>query len=342
MSGNQTTLVGVFYRERWRSSDSDFAIAFLEDGTCIKGESEEGDLQFGLTYQFFGTWVDSEQHGKQFAYEVYTVKEPLSRGGIVVYLEKYAPNIGTTLAGRLYDAFEGEAVRILRTNPELAAKTVKGGDVEKFKAAAAALQLLAKFEDTKIELTQLFHGRGFSGKCIEECVAKLGILAPARIKRDPFWMLVEKLPSAGFDRCNKLYIDLGLPKNKLKRQMICMWHAIRGDRSGNTWMPYDLAVNRLKAAISDAPLKVKKAVTLGKRSRWLSLHKDGNGNWWIAENEKAFAENYLAKRLGILNGWQSPPSDSTPTSPEPPAVLSPNGLHATAALEARATYDDGI
>lgn len=310
MADDKSTLVGVFQSVKWRSNDSDFLIGFLDDGTCIKGDAEEGSLEFGLTYQFFGKWIEND-HGRQFAFDIFTIKDPHSRTGIIVYLEKYAPNIGTITAGKLYDHFAGEAVRVLRLTPDIAARAVNG-NVAKFKEAAEALQLLARFEDVKIELTNLFAGRGFSGKCIEACVEKWGILAPARIKRDPFCLLVEKMPSAGFDRCNRLYLDLGLKKGRLKRLMICMWNAVRGDRTGNTWMPADLAVNRLKGSVSDVVIdqkKIRKTIKLGTRSRWLSLTKDANGNFWIAENDKAFAEKTMAEKLAELNGWTAPPND---------------------------------
>lgn len=304
-------IIGGFESHKYRS-DEGWIVGYLDDGTCITGTCEEGSLVPGMIYQFFGNWIEKEGYGKQFAFEVFVVKEPNSRTGVVAYLEQYAPGIGVVWAGKLYDAFGGDAVMRLRTDPVLAAKAT-GGNVEKFKVAAAELQRLSKFEDTKVKLTTLFHGRGFGAKAIEACVKRWGIFAPQRIMHDPFCLLVEKIPGAGFERCNALYDALGKPKNRLKRLMIFMWHAIRSDRTGNTWIPMDFAFSRLTSTIPEeiSIKKRKKILELGTRSSWLSVHRDQDGKFWIAEKEKAASEAYVAKRITELVRW-TPPDDDTP------------------------------
>lgn len=303
----RTDLIGVYANTRFRSTDSTFVIGFLEDGTCVKGNAEEGELIPGCPYQFFGAWEEHAKHGRQFKFQQFLKKEPHSRHGLVAYLERYAPNIGPTLAARLYDAFGSEAVKVLRTQPEQAAAACDRLTIEKAIEASHALKELVALEDTKIELTNLFAGRGFPGALVDACVAKWHILAPAKVRRDPFTLLVNGMTGCGFARCDRLYLDLGLPPDRLKRQVICLWHVINSDMSGNTWIAAHDAMTQLKQHVSGAAVKPKKAVRAGVLSGWLAKRIDAEGKWWLADGQRATNEKYLAERLLDLDALASVP-----------------------------------
>lgn len=290
-------LTGIYETTRWRAKDdSNYTIGLLDDGIAVCGTAEEGALIPGCSYLFRGRWDESAKFGKQFKFVQFVQREPASRHGLVHYLARYAPGIGPVIAGQLYDAFGGEACKVLRTKPELAVSAAPRLTIERAHAAARALQALAALEETKIELTNLFAGRGFPGLLVDACCEKWGILAPRRVRRDPFTLLVNKLPGCGFLRCDRLYMDLGHNPGKLKRQMICLWHALNSDTSGNTWIPESQAIAALEAAVSGAKLKPEKALALGVRARWLARLEHGQERW-IADYERAKSERELAEQL---------------------------------------------
>ena len=310
MASKQTSYVGVFDRVKWRAPDeSNRIIGTLEDGVTVLGVAEEGELVPGLPYEFFGIESIHEDYGKQLKFTMFTQKEPHSRHGVVAYLERYAPGVGPAVATRLWDAFGADAVKTLRTQPEAVVAIATIGrflTLEKAQAASQALKAIAELEDTKIELTNLFAGRGFPGVLIEECITRWRILAPARIRRDPFSLLVYEMPGCGFARCDRLYTDLGLPLDRLKRQVICLWHVLHSDSSGNTWVPAEVAVERLGSMVSGAKVRPKKAILLGCRAGWLARRKDDAGKLWLAEGDRARAEAYLAEKLVELSKWELP------------------------------------
>ena len=249
-------LTGVLNRERWRPSSSDidagnhFVIADLEDKTSIKGNAAPGELIPGLTYRFFGNWDDPHpKYGRTFCFRQFTKAEPHSRFGLVKYLARYAPGVGPRIAGMLYDAFGSDACKTLRTDPERASGAVKGLTPEKAREASKVLQELSLLEDTKIELTNLFAGRGFPSILVDQVIARWGVFSPKRIQKDPFSLLVYGFAGCGFARCDRLYMDLGLPPTKLKRQMICAWHTIREDRQGHTWLPIGQIDQLVKSSV---------------------------------------------------------------------------------------------
>lgn len=275
-----------------------------KDGTIrLKGDDNEAELVVGLSYRFYGKWDNHHKHGWQFVFRQFVKIEPHSRVGVARYLARYAPGIGSTLANRLFDAFGTDACKVLRNDPASAVAAVKGLKFEVAQAAGRALAEIVELEDTKIELTNLFSGRGFPGSLIDTVIKRWGILAPKRIARDPFTLLVNDLPGCGFSRCDRLYLDLGLNPARLKRQAICAWHVLHSDSSGHTWFPYDKVSQGLLQLIGGAKVETKRAMKLAIRAGWLSSKKDASGAWWFAEAQKAMNETRLAERIRELQEW---------------------------------------
>lgn len=300
-----------------------FVIAFVDvdDGHStarhsVKGECNPDELLPGIRFKFFGKWGKSQNRGdRQFpaAFEFSQVvrMEPHSRGGMCQYLTKFAPGIGYATAGTLWDAFGSEAARTLRSDPEEVAKRLPKLPISTLKAASEALKLHAATEDTRIELATLFDGRGFPAKLVDHCIAKWGVHAPRIIRHDPFKLLINRMPGCGFDRCDKLYMDLGLPPDRMKRQFACIWRKLQEDSSGHTWHPIRLAAEAVKEKISgctEENLNWKKALLLGQRAGWIkvvSYPVESSGiepqkQYWIAEARKADAEDRLVESIAAI------------------------------------------
>jgi len=197
-------------------------------------------------------------------------------------------NFGQSKARKLLaEVGAKKCLAVLKADPEKVAH-VTGITLKQAKQLANLLIEVEQFEATRMQLVQLFEGRGFSQQLIEEAIKDFGVCAADRIKRDPFTMLVRRYPSAGFSRCDQLYMDLGLPQHRLKRQTICLWHQIQ-QASGSIWIRADEASVELSRLIS-SHVNPSKAIELGLRAKWLSCHKDRDGNTWLAEREDAINE----------------------------------------------------
>lgn len=320
-----TEITGTLRREHWRPKDchetgDSFVIASLEDGTSLKGNAPVGELTPGLPYKFVGQW-ESEAggrfgNGKTFKFQGFYKADPHSRMGVIKYLSKYAQGVGPAIAGVLYDIYGTDAVKNLRLDPEKAANDVNESvkrnafSVADAVAASRVLKSLALLEDTRIELANLLSGRGFPGQFLDTVLSKWGPLAAVRIKRDPLSLMVFGFPGCGFARCDKLYIDLGLPPGRVKRQMLCLWKALRDDGGGHTWQPVAWAEGQLKRAIAGAPPMINRALRLGVKSGWLAVHRDERGSVWVAQGEAAAAERTAVDAVARLARWELPPACS--------------------------------
>jgi len=296
----KSDIIGTIDRIKWRAPDSNYVIAGLEDGTTIVGNAAEGDLFPGITYQFFGDWDENAKFGRQFKFVQLVKQEPHSRHGVVCYLARYAPGVGNGIAAQLFDAFGSTAVQVLRTDPEQAARRCPRLTIEKAKLASQALKQLLRLEDTKIDLTNLFAGRGFNTTLVDAVVAKWGILAPERVRRDPFSLLVHGFASCGFARCDRLYADLGLPQEKIKRQVICLWHVLREESNGSTWHDSRAVVRKMAEAVGGVTTRPGRAIKVGVRAGWIAVKVDAEGRRWLAEGQKAKNEKFLAERISEL------------------------------------------
>lgn len=267
------TFEATYAGTKWRNPkepDSKFLIGITECGVGVMGDAADGELFPGLQVRFYGRWDEHSKYGKQFKFQQFQKIEPHDRAGVEAYLCRYAPGIGPGLAGQLFDVFGGDAVKILRTQPEETAKLIPRLTLATAMTAAEELRKLVKLEDAKIDLTSLFAGRGFFKSLVDDCIERWGILAAARVKRDPFCLLVAEFSGCGFARCDRLYQDLGLPLERLKRQMLCLWHTLNEDMSGSTWIPAEFVVLRLGEMVGGAKIRPNKAVRLGVRSGWLA------------------------------------------------------------------------
>lgn len=293
----------IVIAEKFRSNDGAFAImtarpSHRDDEDIpptfgLLGEAEQGAITPGLEYRFYGRWENSS-YGRQFKFQTFILPEPHTRAGIVRYLSQ-APYIGQGIAGQLFDKFGGQAVRIVREQPEVAAAAVRGLTVARAQEAAEHLDGLKAIENCSIELIGLLDRRGFPKATAREALKTWGNRAATVIKRDPYCLM--RFRGAGYAKCDAMYLDLGLPPAKLKRQALCAWHACASDTNGNTWLPIAAAHQHIKAKVGGVDVNPDKAITLGRRARRLYTRRDEQGCEWIAEGRKAVAEDKLAQRV---------------------------------------------
>ncbi len=295
------------------------------------GNAAQDELTTHLTYRWFGSWAENERFGPQFKVQTWLPAKPHGKAGIVKYLTN-APHIGEATAIQLWNEFQGEAVRIAREHPDIIAAKVKRLTLDKAKEVAAYLDEQRALEDTSIDLIEALAGRGFPKGTAREAMRVWGARAPSVINSDPYKLM--RFRGCGFGKCDKMYLDLGLPPARMKRQVCCAWHAIATERDGHVWMPISKAVEGLKEKIAGVELEPDKAIAIAKRFGALSTTRDcfhcrrtgsirrvnlftgdemlapcpkcggTGGKEWIAETKRADAERRVVERIADMLGWE--------------------------------------
>jgi exodeoxyribonuclease V alpha subunit len=279
------------------SDDNDYVIGFLRDGTTVCGPAEPGELLPGTVYRFYGEWKENAKYGRQFHFVCAVKAQPHTREAVVQYLTRELRNQGTGIgeasAHKLFDKWDSDAVRMLREQPAAAAELLNI-DVEKCRRAAMVLERDAAVEATKMDLIQLFAGKGFSKHTVKAVIKKWGAKAPALIRRDAFLLMTCGIPGAGFLRCDNLYLSLGGNPGRLKRQALAAWHGV-WENSDHTWCTSTTPTNAVRAKISGTAVRPEKAVELAVRSVWLAQYKQrGVGSFYYADADRARHESEVA------------------------------------------------
>jgi hypothetical protein len=200
-------------------------------------DDQDDVIEPNLSYRFFGHWetytnrrTNAQEY--QFVARTFVKARPHGRAGVIKYLTG-APGIGRILATRLWEVFEGDAVKLLRSEPEHAAKAIRGLSKEAAIEAAAYLEREQSLEDCRIELDTLIADRGFPKATAKAAIKEFGNQAAALIERNPY--LLMRFRGCGFMLTDRLYLDLKYNPARLKRQALCGWYGITRIRNGSTW-----------------------------------------------------------------------------------------------------------
>ena len=294
-------LTGVFESVRWQSEDGTYVIAKLQSGASVKGNAKAGSFIRGCEYTFGGFWDSAGgKFGPTFIFKTVVSKAPITREAVTAYLSRHLAGTGCGIGDVgirkiLTEYGPDKAIATIKDRPKDIAALLNL-DLLKAIDASNTMKRIEKFESTRIALTQLFEGRGFPQSTVEACIDAFGVNAADAIKRDPFTMLVRGFHGCGFLRVNALYEALNLPKARLKRQVICLWHMLQ-EGNGSVWYEADWAAGELARMIS-SDVKFVKAIKLGVRAKWLATYRDpSTRRLWLASREHAEVENELVRTL---------------------------------------------
>lgn len=277
-----------------------------DDGAriALKGEAEDGELREGLTYRGFGytkpyrnkrTGITEEQ----FCFDSFVLETPANEESIVAYLQQ-CKGIGPFTARTMFDKWGSDAVRMLRESPQDVSSAIPRLKIDRAIEASEFLQKFERIERTKMDLLGLLHGRGFPKKTVDKIVTQYGPRAAELIRRNPYRLM--EFNGCGFLKADKLYLELG-PKPpiqamkhaaKMKRQALCVWHAIASNGSGDTWHHQNVAKRSLEKNIAGTEVKFERALKLAVRSGML-VERFEMGSRWLAETQKANAEERVAR-----------------------------------------------
>jgi exodeoxyribonuclease V alpha subunit len=304
MASRLTEICAVPLEEKYRRES--FAITKARQGMPVNqqlprqfsllGDAAPGEMKPQLPYRFWGRW-ESNQFGDAFRFDSFAPAQPHGHAGVVKYLQQ-ARHVGIAFAELLWDEFGGDAVRVLREEPEKASEAIGPKfPIEKAREAAEDLKTLQAAENLTIQLYDLFDGRGFGKACVRQALKLWGAEAVDVLTRDPYRAMA--LRGVGFLKADKFYLDLGKQPQRLKRQAYCLTYAVtkESDQAGHVWVQWEQGIEYLKAAVAGSDVSPDKALTLARRGGLLMTRQDSDGRVWAADVSRAAAEDYVCRHL---------------------------------------------
>lgn len=297
MASGGNTLVGSISRIRYAVDG--FMVAEVELGdftsaTIIGPIDSVTDLQSGVTYRFLGGWETHQKYGDQFRFATFIEERPHTKEAITKYLRRFSPGIGTKTAELLWDKYGDRTIDLLQTNWK---QVVADGLLSEKVAEEAAKSLVDVdgMQRARIELFEIFDGKGVPGASIEKCIELMGGNAAAMIRKNPFILLDKEIPGIGYLRADRLWRELGLPLGDANRAAYCAWHLLRSDGSGHTWVRRGALEQYCSENLSgfSGVTAVEEAI---KKERLVS-RDDYDGSRWVAITKRANEESELAGHI---------------------------------------------
>lgn len=323
MASKLEEITAVFINENRRWDETIIAtVQMLTRETCpftgqeveskkvlrIKGQCLPDELEYQLTYRFYGRWKTHPKWGDQFEFQTFVRAQPHDMAGVVRYLQN-APHVGSAIAKKLWEGFGSDAVRILREQPDVAVARVNAHYFSPEKAIEAA-QFLAEecaLESCTLDLMDLLGGRGFPKSVARQAIRVWGNKSAEMLRRNP--CLLMKFRGCGFLRTDQMYLDLGGEPSRLKRQALCVWHTLASNTEGHTWFPVAAIEAGLREKISGARMSAPDALRLAKRAKMVDTRRDSLNRLWCAESPASRAELSIAEHIAAAelepSQWQS-------------------------------------
>ncbi len=316
-------IVGTWVREKFRFSNDkgDVVIGVVDCGgdldidltsdVTVKGPADVDELSVGGTYRFLGQWTEylnkrTGQRERQFAFQTFVASEPHTEDAVVGYLCQ-CDGIGPSTAKTIFKRFGQNAVRMLREQPGAVAEAVKRLRPDVAEQASKFLQERADIEQTTMDVMELLRGRYFPSATARNAIKRWGNKAAQLIRRNPFRLM--ELPGCGFLRCDAMWVSIGLPPTRLKRQALCAWWYCRSDSSGNTWHSVQMVRRAVITSIGSTAVNPDRAIRLALRAGLLwatwtdgvygGLEDDGD-QMWLADASKAASEESIARSVEFM------------------------------------------
>jgi exodeoxyribonuclease V alpha subunit len=295
----KTTEVTLAYQADFRRRGDTWAIVICgspddpDNHIHVKVSAARGELEAGTEYRFYGRWTENG-FGRTFDAKSWAPALPCGKTGIVRCLEK-CPGIGAVTATRMWNAFGAEAVHILIDQPEMVRGLITRLNAATIQEASEYLRAHRATIDAQCELLDVLGGRGFPQTIFADVQKTYGNRGPTLIRRNPF--LLSQFSGAGFKRCDDLWVSLGLSPARMKRQTLCLSHAISRESSGSTWFAPGWCARVLSQTLSGADPQPVRAVKLGVRAGVFRVRRDADQQLWVTLRRHDDDELTIAKTV---------------------------------------------
>ena len=284
-----------YIKRKYPASDGQIKIlpGVLVDGTQIVGYCGEDELECGLTYLFRGYWAETK-YGKQFNFHSFGIAQPVGQRGTISYLTR-GPGIGSKRAKQIWDLYGQDSLDAIRERPEEVAAKVNGLTEQKAKEAAAYFKAHKDREIVTRDLEELLAGGGFPKKLIDKLIEKWGAKAAEKIRANPYRLM--RFRNVGYGKADKLYLQLGGQPDTPERLGWCAWNALHKERDGSTWKPLAFGLQAIQKGVAAVDAVPQVGIDWAVANHYIETRRNGGGQVWIAESERARAEERLANQV---------------------------------------------
>lgn len=233
------TITGEIDHIRFQNEDGFIIASFITD-PFNPPVSILGNIinpQTGLTYKLKGEFSNHPKFGKQFNFSSHESVLPTNPNGIFKYLVRMAKWVGPAIGNKLVDEFGTETLTVLKSDPKLIAKKIKGITIQKAIEIQKALLKNEENEKIQVELESLLDisGGGVPKKIIPKLIETHKSNAPTILKANPY--ILTQFNSVGFSLADRVALHLGYAADGIERKKAAISHVLQEEMNqGHTWI----------------------------------------------------------------------------------------------------------
>lgn len=216
-----------------------------EDGKDVKFSGIVKNACEGFLINGTGELVNDPKYGPQIKVESATLKEPVSKDGIIRALKQYN-GIGDTTARKIYDTFGEKSIKIIRNHPEklIVISGITESKIEKIKESNEI--------DATVEKLVILCDGGITHLMAEKIYKKYGKSAVKHVREFPY-DLIKDFKGIGFkvadNIARKLSISLTSPE-RLRAALVYILHE-EHDKNGHMYLTAAYVQNEILKLIGD-------------------------------------------------------------------------------------------
>lgn len=250
-------------------------------------DCEKGELDQGCQYIFSGDFKHHKRYGQQFKADSFVLDTPVTKLATVMYLQRFY-GIGEVRAENIWNAFKEKTLETIAETPLVLCDYGVSAKI----AQQVSSQVVHDLASAKVELelTAMLAGSRMPKKARKDFYKDHGARSVKILKSNPYLLL--KYDGCGFNLVDQFALERGFPKNRLKRQALCLLDAMKNTE--HTWY----AASELESVI----LKIfgnegdfRKTIRLLVRAKKIvGVKRDGV---WFAMREDADDENIISAEI---------------------------------------------
>jgi len=285
------TVVDIVYK----SDDTGYTVCVIENDDSDEPITVVGTMPIlceGDEMVALGKWVSHPNYGKQFKAEYFEKSMPTDEEAMRRYLAaRSVKGIGPKLADRIVDRFREATFEVLENSPDLLCE-IKGISPKKARAISDSFR-----EQFGIRNVMMYFGGFFGAATSVRIYKKWGSAAIDVVRNDPY-ILCEEIYGIGFERADRLAMEMGLGKDSEQRITAGIKYLLRFNASsnGHCYLPYDKLCTACVQMLEAQPDTVKSAIDRLISSEELIV-KDYDGERAVYSSEYYKAEVEIALKL---------------------------------------------
>jgi len=243
----------------YKSDDSGYTVCVIETDDADEPVTVVGTMPTvceGDEIAAIGKWVSHPNYGRQFKAEYFEKSMPTDEEAMRRYLAaRSVRGIGPKLADRIVDRFRDATFEVLENSPDLLCE-IKGISPKKARAISDSFR-----EQFGIRNVMMYFGGFFGASTSVRIYKRWGSAAIDIVRNDPY-ILCEEIYGIGFERADRLAIELGLEKDSEQRLSAGIKYLLRFNSSsnGHCYLPYEKLIDASSKMLDASPEAVESAV----------------------------------------------------------------------------------